>query len=57
MIAAEQTGRACYGIEMNPQRVDTIVRRWQGFTGHSAVEESTRKTFNEIEEENHERTE
>lgn len=57
IVAAERSGRVCYGIEFNPLRVDTIVRRWQAFTGHSAVEESTRKTFNEIEEENHERTE
>jgi hypothetical protein len=51
MIAAERTGRACYGIEMNPRSVDTIVRRWQVFTGHSAVEESTGKTFSETEKE------
>ena len=57
MIAAERTGRACYGIEMNPHSVDTIVRRWQAYTGQSAVEETTGKTFNKIEEENHDRTE
>jgi DNA modification methylase len=51
MIAAERTGRACYGIEMNPQSVDTVVRRWQAFTGRSAVEESTGKTFSETEKE------
>jgi hypothetical protein len=53
VIAAERTGRVCYGIELNPLCVDTIVRRWQAFTGQSAVEESTGKTFGKIEEENH----
>jgi len=27
LIAAERTGRACYGIELDPRYVDTIVRR------------------------------
>ena len=33
VIAAERTGRVCYGIEIDPRYVDTIVRRWQAFTG------------------------
>jgi DNA modification methylase len=57
VIAAERTGRVCYGVEINPHSVDTIVRRWQAYTGQSAVEETTGKTFNKIEEENHDRTE
>jgi DNA modification methylase len=57
VIAAERTGRACYGIELDPHYVDTIVRRWQVFTGQSAVQESTGRTFNEMEEENHDRAE
>jgi DNA modification methylase len=51
LIAAERVGRACYGIELDPHYVDTIVRRWQAFTGQIAVQESTGRTFNEIEEE------
>jgi DNA modification methylase len=57
VIAAERTGRACYGIELDPHYVDTIVRRWQVFTGQSAVQQSTGRTFNEMEEENHDRAE
>lgn len=57
VIAAERTGRACCGIELDPRYVDTIVRRWQVFTGQSAVQESTGRTFNEMEEENHDRAE
>lgn len=57
VIAAERTGRACRGIELDPRYVDTIVRRWQAFTGQSAVHESNGRTFNEMEEENHGRAE
>lgn len=57
VIAAERTGRVCYGIELEPKYVDIIVRRWQSFTGQSAVQESTGRMFNEIEEENNGRAE
>lgn len=57
VIAAERTGRVCYGIELDPRSVDTVVRRWQTFTGQNAVQESTRRTFNQIEQENHGRAE
>ena len=33
LIAAEMSGRICYGLELNPAYVDVIVRRWQVFTG------------------------
>jgi DNA modification methylase len=52
VIAAERTGRVCCGIELDPCYVDTIVRRWQAFTGQSAIQESTGRTFNQVEEEN-----
>jgi len=57
VIAAERSGRACYGIELDPGYVDVVVRRWQTFTGQSAVQESTGQAFNEIEQENHGRAE
>ncbi len=53
----QATGRACYGIVLDPPYIDTIVRRWQAFTRQSAVQESTDRTFNEIEEENNGRAE
>lgn len=37
LIAAEQTGRVCYGMEIDPVYVDVIVRRWEEFTGKKAV--------------------
>jgi DNA modification methylase len=36
VIAAERTGRRCYGVELDPAYVDTVVRRWQRLTGESA---------------------
>lgn len=37
LIAAEQLGRKCYGMEIDPRYVDVIVRRWEDFTGQKAV--------------------
>lgn len=51
VIAAERTGRICYGIELDPTYVDVIVRRWQTFTGLSARHASTGRTFNALEKE------
>ena len=48
LIAAQRTGRRCYGFEIDPIYVDTIVRRWQSFTGDTATEVSTGLTFDEI---------
>lgn len=50
-IAAERTGRVCYGIEIDPLYVDTIVRRWQRFTGLSATHAISGKSFDELEKE------
>jgi DNA modification methylase len=36
IIAAEMTGRACYGLELSPEYCDVIVQRWQNFTGKKA---------------------
>lgn len=36
LIAAERTGRRCYGLELDPGHVDTVVRRWQKLTGGTA---------------------
>jgi DNA modification methylase len=45
MIAAEKTKRRAALIELDPGYVDTIVRRWQTFTGKSAVCANTGATF------------
>jgi DNA modification methylase len=51
VIAAERVGRRCYGLELDPLYVDTIVRRWQAFTGDRARLASTGRCFSELEEE------
>jgi DNA modification methylase len=48
LIAAETTGRVCYGIELNPAYVDVAVERWQQFTGKDAVLSGSGETFNKI---------
>ena len=48
LIAAEQTGRRCYAMEMSPQYVDVAVRRWQDFTGKQATLDGDGRTFDEI---------
>jgi DNA modification methylase len=51
VIAAERTGRRCYGLELEPFYVDIIVRRWQSMTGESARHSLTGRRFSELEAE------
>ena len=51
VIAAERTGRRCYGLEIDPLYVDVIIRRWQSFTGEQARHASSDRTFVELEAE------
>jgi DNA modification methylase len=51
IIAAEMTGRACFGIEIEPRYIDVAVRRWQSFTGQSATLADDGRAFAEIEAE------
>ncbi|WP_442404587.1 DNA modification methylase [Lucifera butyrica] len=37
LMAAEQTGRVCCTMELDPVYCDVIVRRWKEFTGQKAV--------------------
>ena len=39
LIAAEQTGRRCRGIEIDPLYIDLVVRRFENLTGQRAVRE------------------
>jgi DNA modification methylase len=36
LIAAEQLGRTCYGMEISPAYCDVIVKRWETLTGQKA---------------------
>ena len=48
IIAAEQTGRRCLAIELNPAYVDVAVKRWQEFTGKQATLAADGRTFDEV---------
>jgi DNA modification methylase len=37
LIAAEQTGRRCFAMEIDPAYVQMAIERWQNFTGRQAV--------------------
>jgi DNA modification methylase len=47
ILAAERTGRRCYGIELDLLYVDTAIRRWQKITGRQA-KSSQGLTFLEV---------
>src|SRR6516165_1019137 len=49
IIAAEKTGRRARAMEIDPHYCDVIVRRWQAYTGKSAVHTATGLSFEEIE--------
>jgi DNA modification methylase len=51
VIAAERSGRVCYGIELDPVYIDTTIRRWQKFTGLLARHAASGRTFAELEQE------
>jgi site-specific DNA-methyltransferase (adenine-specific) len=40
LIAAEQLGRKCYGMEISPAYCDVIVKRWELLTGKTATRKS-----------------
>lgn len=40
VIAAEQLGRKCYGMEISPQYCDVIVKRWEQVTGKTAIRQT-----------------
>ena len=48
LIAAETTGRVCFGIGLNPTYLDVAVELWQQFTGQDAVFFDSDGTFKEI---------
>jgi DNA modification methylase len=47
LIAAEMTGRLCFGLEVSPAYVDVILRRWQAFTGRTAIHQASGQSFDE----------
>jgi len=51
LIAPEQVGRACLGLELDPTYVDVAIRRWQSFTGKRAVLDGDGRDFEAVEQE------
>lgn len=45
LMGAENTGRVCFTMELQPHYVDTIVKRWQNATGQQAVNAETGEAF------------
>jgi DNA modification methylase len=50
LIACQKTGRVARLIELDPQYVDVIVRRWEEFTGKEATLEGDGRTFAQVSE-------
>jgi DNA modification methylase len=48
LIAAEKTGRLCYGMDIYPPYVDQAVKRWQKLTGKQATLVGNGRTFEDI---------
>jgi DNA modification methylase len=48
LIAAQRTGRRCFGIELDPLYVDVAIRRYREIFGQSVVLESTGETFEDL---------
>jgi hypothetical protein len=50
LIAAEGCGRQARVLEYDPLYCDTIITRWQNYTGKSATLDGDRRAFDEIAE-------
>ena len=50
LMAAEKTGRSARLIEYDPIYCDTIVRRWQAYTGKAVTLASSNQKFEEVDE-------
>ena len=48
LIAAERTGRTCFGMDLDPLYVDLAIRRWQSWTGEKALDAKTGEPFDII---------
>jgi DNA modification methylase len=51
VIAAERSGRRCYGLELDAGYVDTAIRRWQTLTGEKARHATSGRNFDDLADE------
>jgi DNA modification methylase len=48
LIAAEETGRRCVGLDLDPGYIDLAVRRWQKLAGCDAYHEASGLSFDDL---------
>ena len=48
VIAAEKNGRHARVMELDPNYVDVIIKRWQNYTGQQAFLEATGQSFDQV---------
>jgi DNA modification methylase len=48
LVAAQDTDRVCFGLEIDPRYVDVILMRWQKLTGKAAVLATEGRTFDQV---------
>jgi DNA methylase len=48
LIAAQNTGRVCCGVELDPLYVDVVIRRYQALTGMAAILADSGETFEQV---------
>jgi DNA modification methylase len=48
LVAAQDTDRICFGLEIDPKYVDVVVLRWQKLTGKVAVLAADGRTFDQV---------
>lgn len=48
LMAAQETGRVCCGVELDPLYVDVAIQRWQNATGRDAVLAGTGEPFSGV---------
>lgn len=53
LLAAERTGRICYGAELDCGYVDLIIDRWQTLTGRDAIHVASGRTFKDLRARRH----
>jgi DNA modification methylase len=47
LMAAQETGRVCCGVERDPLHLDVAIRRWQTATGREAVLLNSGESFDQ----------
>lgn len=51
IMAAERSGRRCFGLELDPRYVDVAVERWQAATGKRAILDGDGRAFDAVADE------